>query len=223
MDRGSETELEAAMTVHDSVGVRETRLVHEVHRRATSLLTEVVTRPGPTAAAYRDFVAAMLEHHHSCEDRDLWPMLLAAAPHLEGALHELTDEHDVLQDRLDELRALPLGTGGSDGAIESVAAALRDLVHEHLSHEEPVLFPALDRYMSEAEWDGFSMRAVASAPQDELPFLTAWIHEVGPTADVELIFRQVPPEARVGIPDRRAEGERLLSELRAVSAWSEGR
>lgn len=205
------------MSVHDSVGVRETRLVHEVHRRATSLLADAVARQVPSAPVYRDFVVEMLEHHHSCEDRDLWPMLLGAAPHLGGPLAELTDEHDRLQDRLDQMRKLPRTTTGQAGASDAGAAELRDLVDDHLAHEEPVLFPALDRYITDDAWDRFSMRAVASAPRDGLPFLTAWIYEVGAPADIEMIFRHVPPDARATMPARRAEGEQLLADLRAAS------
>jgi hemerythrin-like domain-containing protein len=204
------------MNRHDTAAARETRVIHEMHRRATSLLADVVAQSASSVADYRDFVIAMLEHHHTCEDQDLWPTLVARAPHLEAALDELTAEHDRLQNHLDELR-----TSAPDAPSPSPdlrAASLRDHVHEHLLHEEPVLFPALDRYISDADWDEFSTRTVASTPQDGLPYLLALIDEVASPADAELIFGHVPADARAMIPARRAEGVQALSDLRAATS-----
>lgn len=203
------------MNRHDTDGVRETRLVHDVHRRATSLLAQMGDDDRPLAAAYRDFVVAMLEHHHTCEDGGLWPMLTARAPGLDDALRALTAEHDRLQEHLDRLRHPADDTGRAHASERAVA--LRDLVHEHLDHEEPVLFPALDRYISDDDWEGFSRRTIAVAPTEGVPFLLALLDEVGTTAEAELIFRNLPPDARAAIRGRRAEGIRALAELRATS------
>jgi iron-sulfur cluster repair protein YtfE (RIC family) len=157
----------------------------------------------------------MLEHHHTCEDRDLWPMLVAHAPHLADDLDALTEEHDRLQEDLDALAITPVGSG--QPAAARLAASVRDLVREHLIHEERVLFPALDRYVSPGEWDAFSIRTVASTPQEGLPFMLALIDEVGSAADAEVVFRHVPAEGRETMPARRAEGQRELSALRATA------
>jgi hemerythrin-like domain-containing protein len=164
------------MDRHDSPGVRETRVVHEVHRRASTLLVDVLERPVPPVAAadFCDFVVAMLEHHHASEDQDLWPMLAARAPHLEGALRDLTGEHDQLQAGLDHLGALRIGARPVDG-VEAAegpdialardrARAVTALLHDHLAHEEPVLFPALDRHVTDKDWR-MSAAARRSAPQ----------------------------------------------------------
>ncbi len=197
------------MTRSDSAGSRETRVIHDVHRRATSTLADLWASPcAPAAdvAEFRDFVVAMLEHHHTSEDEDLWPLLISRAAHLEPALRDLTEEHDELQQRLDELRVSPVGQGD--------ASDLCDLVHRHLSHEEPSLLPALDRYVSDEEWDQFSARTVATAPQEGLPFLLALIDEIATPEDAELIFSHVPAAARATIPARRADGARALAALR---------
>lgn len=207
----------------DVAGVRETRVVHDVHRVATSLLADIVTSRADGVAAFRDFVVAMLEHHHAAEDDDLWAMLAARSPGLTAQLDWLTHEHDTLQHALDALRGLPLGDGDAPDASLIQATAVRDLVHEHLAHEEPVLFPALEQVLPEYEWEGFSTRTVASAPQEGLPLLIALVHEVGRPADVDLVFRHVPPEGRATIPDRRAEGDRALRELRAAARPARGR
>lgn len=195
-----------------SPAVTETRVIHEVHRRATSLLASV-TRPSPEVSELRDFVIATLEHHHAREDEDLWPMLVERAPHLRSELARLTGEHVHLQVALDDLHAAPLDATGRVPA----AVRLRDLVHEHLAHEEPVLLPALADHLDDDGWDRFSARAVATAPPAGLPLLIALVYEVGSPAEAEVVFRHVPPEARATIPERRMVGERTLADLR----WAE--
>jgi hemerythrin-like domain-containing protein len=200
--------------------------VHDVHRRATSLLAELLALPAvpPLADDFCQFVVEMLEHHHTCEDRDLWPLITTIAPDLRNALHGLTVEHDDLQAGLDRLRVARIQVGRSSFEAGVVATVIRDRVHEHLGHEEPVLFPALGRHVSDSDWDDFSKRTVASAPQTGLPFLLALLHEVGTAADIELIFRHVPTAARALIPERRAAGEAMLAELRTrVGTRSGGR
>ncbi len=190
------------MNRENSAGVRETRLVPEVHRRATSLLAELLALPPVPAAAgaLRDFVVEMLEHHHTCPD-----------------------EHDDLQARLDRLKVQAIDSRRPDRSAAVLAASVRDWVHEHLAHEEPVLFPALERHVPDDDWDSVSIRTVASARQTGLPFLLALIHEVGPPADAELIFRHVPDEAPSMIPAGRAAGEDAIAQLRScIGSYSGG-
>lgn len=94
---------------------------------------------------------------------------------------------------------------------------MRDLVHEHLSHEEPVLLPALRRNISDVEWAGFSQRTVADAPPVGTPLLVGLFHEVASDGAVELVLRRLPPEALELIPALRAEGEATLAELRGAT------
>ncbi len=199
----------------DSPAVAETRLVHQVHRRATSLLADVFSRPSGAldeAAQLRDFVVATLDHHHRSEDTGLWPLLLAAAPNLAGPLAALSDEHERLDAELDALRAAPVGAIACHTAAVR-AAAVRDLVHEHLAHEEPVLFPALREHVSDEAWAEFSARTVATAPPEGIDLMVALLYEVGAEADVELIFRHLPPAGRDQLPSKRAHGLEVLSRL----------
>ena len=129
----------------DPPAVVETRLVHEGQRRATSLLAADVggdAVPAYAAVELRDFVVTSLEHHHRSEDDVLWPLLTSAAPELAEALEGLSREHVHLDAALDELGEVAID-GAGEQAATAAAVAVRDLVHEHLSHEEPVLLPAL--------------------------------------------------------------------------------
>ncbi len=207
----------------ESPAVAETRLVHEVHRRATALLADVLARPAGAVddtvddtladtAELRDFVVAMLHHHHRSEDAALWPLLLSAAPELVEPLRALSAEHEHLDTALDALHALPISAATRDAAAER-AAVVRDLVHEHLAHEEPVLFPALRAHVTDAAWTAFSAQTVATAPPEGTHLMVALLCDVGTSADVELIFQHLPPAARAAIPSQRAEGARAIAQL----------
>jgi hypothetical protein len=206
----------------DSPAVVETRVVHDSQRRATSLLVEVVSTPAsPTAATgealqLRDHLVAALQHHHESEDHDLWPRLRAAAPHLGAGLDALSDEHERLDAALDQLRTAPVDQPGDARAV-AAALTVRDLVHGHLSHEEPLLFPALGAHLTERDWDDFSRRTVASAPRVGLDLLVEMLYESGTDDEVELILRHLPPEAREAIPERRRHARATLAALRSAA------
>jgi hypothetical protein len=199
---------------HDHPGVLTTRTVHDVHRRATALLVDATNGDVPTdvLAEFRRFVVGMLRHHHECEDTDLWPLLIAADPGLTSRLAELSHEHDLLDDVLDEVE----GSDGDGGHARRSATRLRDLVHEHLSHEEPLLFPALESHLSHDAWDGFAGRTVAKRPPEGAHLMIGLLHEVGPPDVVELILGETPPEHRAEFPAMRERAAATLSALRGV-------
>jgi len=200
-------------TEPEADAVVETRLVHDVHRRATSLLADATAAASAAAAdvtALRELVVAMLRHHHESEDAGLWPLLTRAAPDLASPLGLLSAEHDVLDAQLDALdAAAPRGRA----AAADAAAALRDLVHQHLAHEEPVLFPALRRHVDPADWYAFSERTVATSPPEGTHLMAAFLHEVGTAEELEVIFQHLPPPARELLPAMRAEGRAVLDRL----------
>ena len=195
----------------DHPAVIETRVVHDAHRRATSLLADATTVDGaPVDArdALRGLVVGMLRHHHESEDHDLWPTLVAAAPSLAGPLDELSREHDRLDEALDRLAA---------ELTPASASEVRDLVHAHLDHEEPILFPALRAHVTEAEWAAFSQRTVASSPKERTDLLVGLLHEAASEEDVELLLSHLPPDAKAMLPEMRAAGEQTLGTLQAAT------
>lgn len=158
----------------DPPAVVETRLVHEGQRRATSLLAAVVggdAVPPYAAVELRDFVVASLEHNHRREDDVLWPLLTSAAPELAEALDGLSREHVRLDAALDELGEVAIDGAGEQTAT-AAAVAVRDLVHEHLSHEEPVLLPALRDHITTSS--GPPSRGAPSRPPPAAARTSSW-------------------------------------------------
>lgn len=195
---------------HDSPAVVETRVVHHAHRLSTTLLAAASgDAPGPVVEEFRDFLVAMLSHHHESEDTDLWPLLRAAAPGLDEPLSRLSAEHARLEGALDEL---------AEEGSATAARVVRDLVHEHLAHEEPVLFPALRTALSEAAWEGFSIRTVASAPQQSAHLFVGLFDEVATPAEVDLVLRHLPVEAKALLPVMRAQAQESLRLLRGAAS-----
>ncbi|MGV9991628.1 hemerythrin domain-containing protein [Streptomyces sp. NPDC003374] len=228
------------------MAVIETRLAHQVHRVATTLLAEAATRPSVPLGALtqlRDFVVAHLRHHHETEDNDLWPRIVAAVPATERELGALSEEHERLDTALDLLAAVNLngdrpedGAGvavsthaGDDGAAEGLrtalrdaAAAVRDTVHDHLAHEEPLLLPALRDRLSPAEWRDFAQQVIATTPPVAGHLMVGFLDEVGSTADVELVLANLPEPVRPLLPAMRTQATDDLRILRGNGSRSEG-
>lgn len=200
----------------------ETRLVHDVHRTATELLGAAAAQPAVSRSAVsdlRDFVVAVLRHHHESEDRDLWPIIRGAAPGLEPALAELTAEHERVEAALTTLEGVTFDDDPPRSVIAASAALdVRDLIREHLDHEEPVLFPALRRHVTIDRWDQFSRRTIDSAPQQWTHLLVALFDRVGSAAAVDVVLGNVPAEARQMLPEARRLGNAMLDSLAPVHA-----
>ncbi|XVQ07233.1 hemerythrin domain-containing protein [Spirillospora sp. CA-255316] len=88
--------------------------------------------------------------------RCAWPRLIAADPKVGTGLAELSKEHVALDAALDTVAAVPIQDDENRAGLATAAAHVRDLVHRHLEHEEPVLFPVLAAHMSDQAWTEFS-------------------------------------------------------------------
>jgi hemerythrin-like domain-containing protein len=194
----------------------ETRLAHGVHRRATSLLAEAAARPATDSAALaelREFLVATLHHHHESEDADLWPLITAIAPETAGPLADLSTEHDELDATLDALAAAPLD---DRAALEKASVAVRDLVHLHLEHEEPLLLPALRDHVSEEAWEEFSNKVITTSPPAGAHLMVAFFDEVGTPEEVELMLSGLPAPVQALLPVMRVQAKATLDALQTA-------
>lgn len=210
----------------DPTAVTETRLTHDVHRVASNLLVEAADRPSvplDALAQLRDFLVAHLRHHHESEDHDLWPRISRIAPAAARGLDALSEEHDLLDAALDRLAATGApGTEGDDdlfrASVRDAAVAVRDTVHLHLDHEEPILFPALRDHISPAEWTEFAQRVIATTPPVAGHLMVGFLDEVGTPAEVELVLSGLPEVVRPLIPQMRLQATDELRVLRGAGA-----
>ncbi len=207
--------------LHEPTAVIETRLAHGVHRVASNLLTEAAVRPSVPLDALeqlRDFLVANLRHHHETEDHDLWPRIIAAAPAISHELDELSGEHEQLDEALDRLSAVLVSDGTASDEVRVIlheaARAVRDTVHSHLTHEEPILFPALLDHISPQEWQDFSQRVIATTPPVAGHLMIGFLDEVGTPAEVELMLSALPEQVLPLIPAMRRQAAEDLRVLR---------
>jgi hemerythrin-like domain-containing protein len=168
----------------------------------------VVDRKRAAAIAdYLDDLCDSIHHHHSAEDDVLWPVLeRCAGAHVD--LTELTDDHAVLEPKLQRVRAgaAALRTAGQvSAALAADMADLRDTLHEHIGDEEKTVVPLIKRYVSDADWNaveaairkrGAKMsfeapRVLAVATDDEMAGIRA---EGG--LPVAVLLKLLPPAFR---------------------------
>jgi hypothetical protein len=188
--------------------ITETQLVHDVHRRAATLLADAAQRPDVPASAVtelRDFLVPMLHHHHETEDELIWPVITQAAPELTDGFDTLSDQHDELASALDRLAAAE-----RPESFGVAAAEVRRLVHHHLDDEEPLLLPALRDHVSPAVWEALSEHVIATAPKVSPHLLFGLFDVVGEPGAVEQMLAALPAPTRAMAPELRSQGADAL-------------
>lgn len=206
-------------TPSESLAVIEMKLIHDIHRAATSLLAQGAERPGTQSGPLgelRDFVVAALRHHHESEDAMLWPMLRTADPGVAAGLDELTGEHHSLDAALATLGAAEIGAGTGRTGLAAAAVAIRDLVGQHLAHEESQTFSAM-RSLSGAQWARFSRAAMESAPAPGVHLQIGLMEEVGDPVDVAAVLAGLPAPAARALPALLEQARATLGALRSAA------
>jgi hemerythrin-like domain-containing protein len=134
--------------------LRDLDRLGELTGRLADRRTPLDRKRAAAIADYLDDLCDSIHHHHSAEDEVLWPVLeRAAGAHVD--LTELTDDHAVLDPKLQRVRdgARSLRAGGVvSAALAADMADLRDTLHEHVADEEKTIVPLIRRYVSDADW-----------------------------------------------------------------------
>ncbi|WP_029109000.1 hemerythrin domain-containing protein [Mycobacterium sp. URHD0025] len=127
---------------------------------------DVICTPGRARAIsrYLEWLCDSIHHHHTTEDTVLWPVIQASVgSHVD--LSELTDDHAVLDPRLDQLRAraaafrLSMGDRQIAGLMAIELAELSALLTEHINDEELEVFPLITEHVSVADWESVERAA----------------------------------------------------------------
>lgn len=184
-------------------------VVHRVFRRETALMPRLVraVRPGDTARAavvaahFRDY-ALGLHHHHTAEDELVWPLLLARVDLEAELVLRMEEQHSRVAAGLAEIETLltQWAATASPATGEALATALerhRETLVEHLTDEEDLLLPLIERHLTVAEWERLGENFGAETPKDKLLFfLGALLEEATPEEAADLM-RKVPAPARL--------------------------
>lgn len=199
------------MRTREPLSVIETTLAHDVYRRSSTLLAEAAgSAPLSALRTLRDFIVANLHHHHETEDHILWATLSTVDPEAARALADLGFEHEQLDTALQTLAQVRLGEEADRPVLADAAAAVRDLVHLHLAHEEPILLPALRSRLSEQAWEEFAGHVMATSPAEGAELMIGFLDQVGEPWQVDLVLRNLPEPARAALPAIRESAQRTL-------------
>ncbi|MEW2287291.1 hemerythrin domain-containing protein [Streptomyces sp. NPDC047841] len=197
--------------------VLETRLTHETHRRASALLADAANSRSadPEALTHlRDFLVATLHHHHESEDHVLWPLIEATAPGSSAPLVALGEEHEELERKLRALAEAPVPAAEPRDALAEAARDVRDLVHRHLEHEEPVLFPALREHLTAEQWDEFSLQVVSTTPPVGALLMIGFVNEFATQQELDAMMSGLPATVLEMAPVMAAEAAKVLAAVR---------
>jgi len=172
------------MTAFPTTGVdtRDMVVVHDSIRRqfgeAPTLVRGVA--PGDTGRAgvvadHVELLGALLHHHHTGEDRLLWPVLQPRVPaEVAATVEKMESQHEGIaetQASVTSAVAAWRATAG-DREREVLASALEELfarITEHLAAEEQHILPLAAAHMTPAEWHQLGEEGLGSLPKKQLP------------------------------------------------------
>ncbi|AKH85802.1 hypothetical protein AA958_30325 [Streptomyces sp. CNQ-509] len=184
--------------------------IHEVLRRGTAMVADAYKAlargdevdPGELAEAAR-WLLAFTHAHHRAEDDVFWPLLHALYPRQKTELAELSAEHAVLDQALNDLEAAALGPShrdgepspGPTGRASEAATRVRDIMAGHLAAEEAVvegLFPGVP----EADVVWLREAFIQGSPRFGLHLMFGLLEDPEPARGQDLLRENFPPALR---------------------------
>ena len=109
------------------------------------------------------FFSIVLHKHHSGEDAGLWPLLLdrvdaAGDTAARATLEAMEAEHADIDPLLESCgqgfdRLAAAADDDARAALEVRLVAARQILGEHLAHEEADALPLVQRYLSQRDWE----------------------------------------------------------------------
>jgi hemerythrin-like domain-containing protein len=200
--------------------------IHVFLRREFRLAAGVVRDVGvgqagraAVVADHLEFLTDFLHHHHTGEDRLLWPKLLERVPdELAPVVHLMESQHERVDALLQEIAALlPVWRREPAADHREWLAALLDTLYvalaEHLDAEEQRLLPLAARTVTQDEWAELGEAGVAGVPKSRLPLVLGMFQYEGDPAVVAQIVAEAPAVIRWLVPPlaRRAFRKHALA------------
>ncbi len=145
---------------------REMALVHRMFRREFRLASGVVrqvhggnTERAQTVTKHLRLLATILHHHHSCEDRYVWPLLERREPLVSGHhVPWVAQQHIWCNDLVSEVfKEAPIwswhATTGSRNRLATLLDRLADALNAHMDYDEQYIVPLMESHITAAEWN----------------------------------------------------------------------
>jgi hemerythrin-like domain-containing protein len=137
--------------------------------RALATLAQGQRRPEEREALVQHLglMLDLLHHHHTSEDRGLWPLARRRAPDLAPQLDRMEAEHAAVGVAIDSTRSAAARYAAARDAgraapavveLREALAALRDALLPHLDHEETEVMPRVVLALSRQDWSALTRR-----------------------------------------------------------------
>jgi hemerythrin-like domain-containing protein len=182
------------------------RVIHGAVRRDLSRLEsalsdfpagdrEAATRAAALQRAYR-FLRAELTRHHENEDTWVWPMLASfdvdatLLEAMESEHHAMSAALASVSDALDRL--VDTTTPEAAAAARASVTDAREVVDQHLTHEENELEPRLVPLLETAEWHAVEKNLRKAPPRVAGEFF-AWLQDGMEPDHRDFLRSTVPP------------------------------
>ncbi|MDX3186822.1 ester cyclase [Streptomyces sp. MN03-5084-2B] len=197
----------------NTVDVRDMQVAHLAFRREFRLAPRAVERvaggdrrQARRVAKHLQFLIRTLDHHHSGEDRLLWPKLHQRVPERLGSVVALMEQqHQILHGLLDDVSeqlpgwAASAGTESRDrlaGTLGHLSAAL----DEHLTAEEDQILPLAAQHLEVGEWQALERDGIDSLPKTQAALAFGMLMYEGDPEVIALMLGRAPVPARLLIP-----------------------
>lgn len=183
--------------------------LHSFFRRELRLAPEVVrgvtpgdTRRARVVADHIEFLLRALHHHHTVEDRLLWPPLLELVPdELAPIVHLMESQHERVEGLIAELHTLlssfraTVAVAGRDH-LADVLQDLHDTLVEHLDAEEQRLLPIAARTLTQVQWDAMGEAGREGVARKDMTLAFGMFAYEGDPAVIAGMLAEAPPPVR---------------------------
>jgi hypothetical protein len=195
------------------VDTRDMLAIHSAFRREYGLAPGLVrsVRPGDVARArivadHLQETGEFLHHHHTGEDKLLWPRLRDRVPAEMAPTVELMEQqHEGIHAGMEQVDAA-LARWREDAAevdrdrLAEALEALHARLTEHLAAEEQHLLPLAGANLTPAEWAQLGEEGMAGLPKDRLPRVFGSIMYDADPATIKGMLAHAPLLPRLMLP-----------------------
>ncbi|HEX5510790.1 MAG TPA: hemerythrin domain-containing protein [Actinomycetales bacterium] len=183
------------------------RVLHNAFRRDAARLADAAAHYETVDAETHDALllgwhgfSSALHHHHTVEDRHIWPVMrrkLADRPDDLAVLDAMECEHALIDPALE---ALERAFDDREGERDEIARPIDDIVvllHSHLGHEERDAFPLMREVITSQEWARLNRDAMKELSYSQLAELGPYILEGEPPDDARRVLAELPAPLRL--------------------------